>query len=265
MDNPADTFADVPAPETLATKRTISWWRFLLQLVTVLAVYLVGSTLPVLPSVISQVLQGTEAVEIGSGLAAATAIVGMALALGVCWLWLRSEGRVGEVFNLSAPTSWRSVLGMALLATGGTIAIFALGGALVQAMGLPQPDPSFVLDMVTESPAMFALWVIGVAWFAAGLGEELLWRGFLMDRLERLGGLRGKVWLVLVVQAVLFGMPHLYQGWGGVIVTAMVGLLLGWVRIMQRGNLWAVVIAHAAVDTIMMSLAYADKLGWLGA
>lgn len=265
MDNPADTFTDVPAPETLATKRGISWWRFLLQLVTVVAIYLVGSTLPLLPSAISQVLEGAEAVEIGSGLAAMTAIVGMALALVVCWLWLRSENRVSEVFNLSAPASWRSVAGFALLATGGTIAIFALGGALVQAMGLPQPDPGFVLDMVTESPAMFVLWVVGVAWFAAGLGEELLWRGFLMDRLERLGGLRGKVWLVLVVQAVLFGLPHLYQGWGGVIVTGMVGLLLGWVRIMQRGNLWAVVIAHAAVDTIMMSLAYADKLGWLSA
>ncbi|MEL1251440.1 CPBP family intramembrane glutamic endopeptidase [Aurantiacibacter gilvus] len=257
--------ASIPAPATLADKQGISWWRFLLQLVTVVAVYLIGSTLPVLPSVFAQVLEGGEVVEIGSALAATTAIIGMALALGVCWLWLRSEKRVGEVFNLSAPSSWRSVLGFALLATGGTVAIFGLGGALVEALGLPQPDPSFVLDLVTESPAMFALWVIGVAWFAAGLGEELLWRGFLMDRLERIGGLRGKVWLVLVVQAVLFGLPHLYQGWGGVIVTGMVGLLLGWVRIMQRGNLWAVVIAHAMVDTIMMSLAYADKLGWLGA
>ena len=39
------------------------------------------------------------------------------------------------------------------------------------------------------------------------------------------------------------------------------GLLLGWVRILQRGNLWAVIIAHASVNVIMMSLAYAGELG----
>ncbi|WAT17497.1 CPBP family intramembrane metalloprotease [Aurantiacibacter sp. MUD11] len=261
MGNPADTFRDAPTPTTLATKQPIGWLRFLLQFLSVVMAYLAGSTLPMLPALIAQVANGAEAPQLTSAIAAATAIVGMALALGVCWLWLRGEGRVREVFDLSAP-NWRSAIAYAAIATAGTLAIFSFGTALVQAMGLPAPDPSFVLELVTESPAMFALWVIGVAWFAAGFGEELLWRGFLMDRLERLGGLRGRVWLVLVVQAVLFGMPHAYQGWGGVIVTGMVGLLLGWVRIMQRGNLWAVIIAHAAVDTIMMVLAYGGKLGW---
>jgi membrane protease YdiL (CAAX protease family) len=152
--------------------------------------------------------------------------------------------------------------GWAATGIAGTLAIFAIGGPLMEAIGLGMPDSSYILGLVTESPAMFALWVIGVAWLAAGFGEEVLWRGFLMDRLERLAGLRGRAWLVLAVQAVLFGLPHAYQGMGGVVVTASVGLLLGWIRLRQRGNLWAVIIAHATVDTVMMSLAYADKLGW---
>ena len=61
----------------------------------------------------------------------------------------------------------------------------------------------------------------------------------------------------------LFGLPHLYQGWGGVLVTASVGLFLAWLRFANRGNLWARILAHAAVDTIMLTLAYSESLGWL--
>ena len=68
---------------------------------------------------------------------------------------------------------------------------------------------------------------------------------------------------MLVIQALLFGLPHAYQGLGGMAVTATVGLLLGWIRNRCGGNLWAAIIAHAAVDTVSMSLAYADKLGWM--
>lgn len=256
MDTPAAVSAT--APPASAAKAQLGWLWFILQVVTVVVVYLVGSTLPVLPAIVRAALAGGgSAPELTSATVAATAMLGMALALSICWLWLRREGRVREAFVLTPPTDWRGTLAWAALATGGTMAIFTGGGALVQALGMEQPDPSFVLDLVTESPAMFVLWVVGVAWLAAGFGEELLYRGFLMDRLERLGGLRGRVWLVLLVQALLFGLPHAYQGWGGVIVTGAVGLLLGWVRIVQRGNLWAVILAHAAVDTISMSLAYA--------
>ena len=104
---------------------------------------------------------------------------------------------------------------------------------------------------------------VGVAWLAAGLGEELIYRGFLMDRLERLRGIGNSTAVVLIVQAVLFGLPHGYQGAGGMVLTGSIGLLLGWVRLRFGGNLVVAVLAHAAVDTIMMSLAYAEKLGML--
>ena len=143
-------------------------------------------------------------------------------------------------------------------------AIFIGVGGLAGELGLGVPDASLVLDLVTESPTMFALWIVGVAWLAAGTGEELLYRGFLMDRLARVSGLRGKPWLVIVIQAALFGLPHAYQGWGGVLVTGTVGLFLGWLRWRMNGNLWACIIAHAAVDTIAMGAYYGETLGWFG-
>ncbi|WP_338242762.1 CPBP family intramembrane glutamic endopeptidase [Aurantiacibacter hainanensis] len=271
MDNPAPVFADEPAAPRTAPKQPIGWPIFLVQFVTVVTAYLVASILPALPALIDAVMTAVEdpasagaETQLGSALVASTVVCSALAAMFIAWLWLRREGRVWDAIRLQAPANWRSTLGWAAVGTGGTIVIFAVGAQLTEALGLGTPDPSFVLALVTESPAMFALWIVAVAWFAAGFGEEVLYRGFLMDRLERLAGLRGRPWAVLVIQALLFGLPHAYQGMGGMVVTAMVGLLLGWIRNRCGGNLWAVILAHAAVDTIMMSLAFADSLGWYG-
>ncbi|GGD65481.1 CPBP family intramembrane metalloprotease [Erythrobacter arachoides] len=266
--HPAAVFdEDAPAPgKAPARPGTLGWFWFLAQVITVVLAYLVGSTLPTIPAIIDAMQNGTSPEDaLTSAAAALSTMAGMAAALLVCWLWLRGEGRVGQVFGLGTPPpgGWRRTLVWAAGATVAIIAIFTVGAPLVEAIGLPTPDASFVLDLVTESPAMFALWIVGVAWLAAGLGEELLYRGFLMDRLQRLSGIGGSTAAVLIIQAVLFGLPHLYQGWGGTILTGSIGLLLGWVRLRFGGNLWACVLAHAAVDTIMMALAYGEKLGWV--
>ncbi|MFB0612751.1 CPBP family intramembrane glutamic endopeptidase [Aurantiacibacter poecillastricola] len=267
MTNPASVLED-RQPAAPYAKAPIGWLIFVLQFVTVALAYVLASILPTLPALIATVsaaisdpAAATPAPELGSGLVASTVIASAIGAIFVAWLWLRREGRVMEALRLKRPASWRFTIGLAALATGGTILIFVLGAQLTQALGLGSPDPSFVLDLVTESPALFALWVVGIAWFAAGFGEEVLYRGFLMDRLERLPGLRGRTNTILFVQAILFGLPHAYQGAGGMVVTAMVGLLLGWVRNRSGGNLWAAIIAHAMVDTIMMSLAFGESLG----
>lgn len=240
--------------------RQLGWGRFILQFATVMIVYFVAQIPPAL-------IWGFETADgqfsITSTGAAVSTALGMAAALLVAWAWLRKDGALAQAWNLRAPASWPRTLGWSVLATVGIIGWFTLGSMLVQAMGLATPDVAEVLDWVTQSSFHFILWIVLVALFAAGLGEELLWRGFLMDRLERLGGLSEKVWLVIAIQAVLFGLPHLYQGLGGVIITGVVGLGFGWLRYRFSGNLWACVIAHMAVDVLMMSLSYADKLGFL--
>lgn len=257
-------------PPTSHLKAAIGWPLFTAQFITVALAYFIGSLLPVLPALFESIMAAVEnpgaqpgEPVLGSALAASTVVGSAIVGIFVAWLWLRREGRWGEAIRLEAPANWRSTLGWAALGLGGTLLIFALGAQITEAIGLGAPDPSFVLALVTESPAMLALWIVAVAWFAAGFGEEVLYRGFLMDRLERVAGLRGRPWAVLIIQALLFGLPHAYQGMGGMLVTATVGLLLGWIRNRCGGNLWAAIIAHAAVDTVSMILAYADKLGWI--
>ena len=230
--------------------RPIGWPIFILQFVTVTLVYLLASV----PSVL---VFGETSVGIATSVA-----LSMAGALLVAWAWLRRDGAVAQAWDLSRPPEgWLRATGIALLATVAIIAWFQIGSLLVQQLGFAMPDVAVVMEMVTQSPAHFAMWIVLVAVFAAGFGEELLWRGFLMDRLQRLRGLSGHAWLIIGIQGALFGLPHLYQGWGGVIITGVVGLFFGWLRYNRRGNLWTLIIAHVLVDVLMMSARYAGELG----
>ncbi|MBB3033940.1 CPBP family intramembrane glutamic endopeptidase [Alteriqipengyuania lutimaris] len=231
--------------------RRLSWLRFFVQLGSVALAYFLASIPPIL------ILGETSAGILGS------VVASMVAALLVARLWLGADGCVRQAWSIRPPVNMGRTLALAALGTGAIIALFALGAIAIDALGLPPIDVSLILDYVTESPLSFALWIVLVAWFAAGFGEELLYRGFLMDRLMRLRGMRGRKWPAAIIQAALFGLPHLYQGWGGVLVTASIGLFLAWLRFANRGNLWACILAHAAVDTIMLSLAYGESLGWI--
>lgn len=243
----------------------LTYLRFGLQVLSVGLAYFTMQVLVLLPAVIHGVVSGKEpALELISVLAALASPLSALAAVGVAWLWLRKSGGFQRALGLLKVDNWPQTLGLALLATGGVIAIFGIGGLAIEAAGLASPDIQAVLDMVTASPVLFALWIVAVAWLGAGLGEELLFRGFLFDALQRLPGMAGTVPVALIMQAAIFGLAHIYQGWGGVLITGTVGLLLGWVRLRAGGSIWAAALAHAAVDTIMLSLAYAGELGLVG-
>ena len=80
----------------------------------------------------------------------------------------------------------------------------------------------------------------------AGLCEEFLYRGFAMAVLTQ-AGLRTS--LVVFVSSALFGLAHSYQGRGGMVMTFVVGIVLGLSRIAYN-SLVPAVIWHTAVDVV---------------
>ncbi|HKD50801.1 MAG TPA: type II CAAX endopeptidase family protein [Candidatus Acidoferrum sp.] len=91
-----------------------------------------------------------------------------------------------------------------------------------------------------ELPAYFALAI------TAGLCEEFLYRGFAMAALAHAGM---SAWLVLLVSSILFGLAHSYQGRGGMVMTFVVGLVLGASRLAYN-SLVPAVFWHSAVDVV---------------
>jgi CAAX protease family protein len=80
----------------------------------------------------------------------------------------------------------------------------------------------------------------------AGLCEEFLYRGFAMAALTRAGL---GAWLVILVSALLFGLAHSYQGRGGIVMTFVVGLVLGVSRLTYN-SLVPAIFWHSAVDVV---------------
>jgi membrane protease YdiL (CAAX protease family) len=80
----------------------------------------------------------------------------------------------------------------------------------------------------------------------AGLCEEFLYRGFSMAVLSRLGL---QAWAVVLLSSILFGLAHSYQGRGGVVMTLLIGLVLGASRI-AYDSLVPAIFWHTAVDIV---------------
>ncbi|NNM07320.1 MAG: CPBP family intramembrane metalloprotease [Gemmatimonadetes bacterium] len=81
---------------------------------------------------------------------------------------------------------------------------------------------------------------------AAGVGEELAYRGFLIPALTAVFGWS---WGAAILSSVLFGLLHGYQGWLGIVRTATLGFVLA-ASFILSGVLWPAIIAHAILDMI---------------
>ena len=81
---------------------------------------------------------------------------------------------------------------------------------------------------------------------SAGFCEEYVFRGYLMEQLRRL---TGAGWLAIVLQAVVFGFSHGYQGWALMFSIFLLGTGLG-IAAHKLKNLRVVMITHAWIDTL---------------
>jgi membrane protease YdiL (CAAX protease family) len=100
-------------------------------------------------------------------------------------------------------------------------------------------------------PRPLALYSVLVLPLTAGVCEELVWRGYLLTRFERL--LRGRVWAAVLLQALLFGLWHGPSPFlpFSVLAGAVAGALYARTR-----RLVPLVVSHWLGDAVGLALAY---------
>ena len=85
---------------------------------------------------------------------------------------------------------------------------------------------------------------------AAGVGEEIVYRGFMVSYLSNLLGDTGwPVAAVLLVPALAFGVGHIYQGWRAVGKIILMAVLFGFFYL-RTNTLWPLMLIHTAVDVL---------------
>ncbi|HIG31599.1 MAG TPA: CPBP family intramembrane metalloprotease [Verrucomicrobiales bacterium] len=189
-----------------------------------------------------------------------------------CLAWLFSRARSEHLF-----LQWRGVFSPVLLGLAYSLMlriliplVFLILVAVVMLLkgGFLDPDVIEKIRPKTETLIDFKaiandpvyLWMnlTYMSFLVAGLREEL-WRAAMFGGIAVLWPKQfespgGKTLAVLGV-AVIFGLGHLSQGWGGVAQTTVLGVALG-IILLIRKSMWDAVFAHGFFNATTLLLLY---------
>lgn len=93
--------------------------------------------------------------------------------------------------------------------------------------------------------------VYTVMCLAAGIGEEIVFRGFMIQytlSLFPITSIHADTWAV-VLPSLIFAIAHYYQGFKAVVKIAVLSILFGWIYLHSH-SLWLVIALHFGVDWI---------------
>ncbi|GAA2748940.1 CPBP family intramembrane glutamic endopeptidase [Amnibacterium kyonggiense] len=134
---------------------------------------------------------------------------------------------------------------------------FDLGGGMLLAACIGIPGLALYFGAVALNlnsnvdtsgigPQWYAVPVLVLSALRAALQEEVIVVAFLVDRL----GMKGwRFWAVVLTSALLRGSYHLYQGFGGFVGNAVMGVVF--VLVYRRwGRLGPLVVAHFLLDLV---------------
>jgi membrane protease YdiL (CAAX protease family) len=174
----------------------------------------------------------------------------MAFLVLLCTWFLRRNGERWADLGLRRPGRWWMV---PLLAAGGFVLLILVSTFMMRfllpAIGaqLPQtrPTPTMRADL-----GEYLFWAIPVSWGSAAFGEELLFRGFILNRIGQvIGSSRTPaIFVAVALQAAIFGSLHIHQGIGGVLMTGAAGLIIGLIWLVGGRNLWPCFLLHGLID-----------------
>ena len=125
------------------------------------------------------------------------------------------------------------------------IAFILIFGGAVQVLThvLNVAPPPSMLEMLPQTPIELVAWVF--VSLTGGFCEEVIFRGYLQ---RQLSALTHSVVIGIVLQALVFGLAHGYQGWKLMSLIALYGACFGvlahWRRSLRPG-----IIGHALQDT----------------
>jgi membrane protease YdiL (CAAX protease family) len=156
-----------------------------------------------------------------------------------------------------------------------TLALGVAGGVAIELLELFVTQPLLVrlthrppdLSDFNELRGNFKLMLLGLAltWILGAFGEEMAWRGWLMNRVASLGHKSRAAWIVsLLLVNAAFGMAHAYQGITGILDEGFMGVLLGLMFLFDGEDLWMPIIAHGVQDSIDTLLLYSGHYPFPG-
>ncbi|WP_447943184.1 CPBP family intramembrane glutamic endopeptidase [Microbacterium aurum] len=237
-------------PRTSAASRTRLWWEIAIVLALSVGRSAVYSVLSLVQALTREQSLGDQSTALNPGanaeqfwdvlnqfLAQAFAFAPIALAIYLLWEpGVSAFRRIGLDFRRFGRDAGGGILLVLVIGVPG-LGLYALGRVLG------------ITVQVDASPLDSSWWTIPLLLLAAlraGLTEEVIFIGYLFDRLRRLGW---GTWTIILSTAALRGAYHAYQGFGPILGNVAMGIVFGWVY-HRWGRVMPLVIAHTLIDII---------------
>ena len=176
------------------------------------------------------------------------------LLLGSLSLWLRQSG--WREIGMGRPASWRRTIWMGTgIAVVGSILDWTVIIPLLRRLPGRPLDLSEFASLPGNLPLL--LFWVALSWTLAAFGEEMVHRGYILNRLSDLFGHSRAGWaLSLCAMGLVFGVGHIYLGMAGLILNIVDGIVLGVLYLASGRNLWLPVIEHGVGNTLSFILLY---------
>jgi len=177
------------------------------------------------------------------------------------WLGLKirneSWADLGVVFETISFKGFLKVFGWSLIVCVLGVAGFILGSVLMaNVTGIPEAADFSKYDFLKDNLGGLFL-TLGGVYIVSSFGEEVVFRAFLINRIEQIGALsKYGTAMAVVLSSMIFGLAHYEWGPMGMVQTAFMGLAMGVCYIKFKRRIWILVLAHVYMDTILMVQMY---------
>lgn len=176
--------------------------------------------------------------------------------VAIGWFSLRRRGLGWRGVGLRRPANWLTTIGLAIVAAIALqlLSEFAIEPVVERITG-SRPDLSEFRSLVGNLPASLGMMLL--VWTFAAFGEEMAYRGYVLERAATLGNRSSTAYVVsVVVVSLLFGVGHVYQGAAGIASSTFSGLFFGALYLASGRNLWLPILTHGFSDTLGLLLIY---------
>lgn len=168
--------------------------------------------------------------------------------------WARLSETPWREIGYVRPKSWVATIAIGIVFG---VAFKLLMKALVMPLLGADPINQAYHYLVGNTAAL--PWILYAVTIGAGFGEETVFRGYMFERLGKLFG--AGAWVtpaIVVLSAAWFGLIHYpVQGIAGVQQATIFGLVFGTIFALT-GQIWMLMIAHAAFDLTAVAIIYWD-------
>lgn len=172
------------------------------------------------------------------------------------WISLRLRKFGWRGVGLRRPASWSRVLGLGALigVTYQLVEFYLIDPLVIWLSGKPM-DLSQFDSMRGSIPNLVAYIIIG--WLFGGLLEELVYRGYLLNRFtDVFGSHRTGITMAILASSALFAIGHINMGIPSVLENFIFALVFAGLYATAKRNLWLPILAHGFYNTLGLILIY---------